>query len=150
MRRIVFAMVCVTACASGGRKARTCEPVPVEFRITGDVYSECEVDQRAKVVSTARPDFSRLEPLATGSSGCYTAEYLMIVDEKGVPNTRSIKLERTNSQSFADAMMPTLNQMRLEPARKAGVPVKQLFKYKTGLSYTVSRNGTGPARRPIC
>lgn len=150
MHRTLALLLLLTGCASAAKKQAACAPVPAEFLSYGEVHAECAVDQRARVVSVPRPDFSRLEPLATGSSGCYRVDYDMVVDEKGSPIARSIKLYRTNSPSFANTIEPTIPQVRFEPARKNGVPVAQLVRWGTGLAYTVSRTGTGPRRPPLC
>ena len=148
MLRALVLLVVVMACASGKRSARECKPLPTEYQTYSGLYQDCNVDERARVVSTPRPDFSRLEPLATSAAGCYTAEFTMVVDETGVPLDRSIVLVRTNSQSYAQAIRDQVARLRFDPAKKGGAPVRQLYKHEAKMQYAVARSGSSPTRRP--
>ena len=148
MHRTFFVVGClfVAACASGARATKTCDPLPADFQGLGELYSQCEVDQRVRLVNSPRADFSRLKPL--GTSGCYSADYLFVVDAKGIPQARTVKMLRNNSVTYADAMREVINGLRFEPARKNGVAVPQLYLYEPRMRYVVTTSGSGASRRP--
>jgi hypothetical protein len=147
MRRAFLVLVTVAACASGRSAARACDPLPTEFQSYGRLYQACSVDTRARLANApTRPDFSRLVPLS--SAGCYVAEFQMVVDENGYVLPRSVKLVRTNSRSYADAISETLSTFRFEPAKKEGLPVPQFYEHVSKMKYTVSIGGPTTQRRP--
>src|SRR5688572_7818856 len=148
MLRALVLLVAVIGCASGTRTAPECSPLPADYQSYNGLYQACNVDQRARVVTTPRPDFSQLQPLVTASAGCYTAEFTMVVDEKGLPIERSIALVRTNSQSYAQAIRNQISGLRFDPAKKDGMPVRQFYNHESKMRYAVSRSGTSPTRRP--
>lgn len=149
MRLGLAALIFVVACAGAGRAPRECPPNPIEYASYGTLYRDCGVDLKARLITQpSRADFSRLQPLATSSSGCYTAEYQFIIDEQGMPIPRTVRLIRTNSQSYADAIRETLGSIRFEPARKDGIPVQQVYDFATRLRYTVTAGASPSSRRP--
>ena len=145
MWRGLLLLAVVAGCASGKRVARECPPLPADYQSYEGLYQECNVDQRARVATTPRPDFSRLEPLINSSAGCYTADFTFVVDEKGVPVDRSVKLVRTNSQSYARAIEEVVRGLRFDSAKKDGTPVRQFYKHEAKMQYR-SMSATG--RRP--
>jgi hypothetical protein len=152
MRRILAILVMTAACASGRRPARECEPLPAEFQSYEVLYRACAVDERARFA--ARPnlqlDFSRVQPLIADQAGCYQAKYEFVIDANGMPLGNSVRLVRTNSQSYASVVRESIGTFRFKPARKNGIPVPQLYEYDFKMKYAVSSR-TGPARRaPPC
>lgn len=148
MLRLSVVLLFVAACASGTRTARACDPLPQNYQSYEGVYRECDVDQRVRYLDSPRPDLSRLEPLVTSSAGCYQAVYTMVVDEKGAPMVGSVKMVRTNSQSYALAVTDVVERIRFEPAKKNGIPVRQFHEYTSKMAYTVSTSRSGANRRP--
>lgn len=149
MDRLVLVLVCVAACSQAARAPRECAPLPTEYQSYEGLYRDCAVHQKARLITgPSRPDFSRLQPLATSTAGCYTAEYQFVVDEKGLPVQRSLRLVRTNSPTYADAIQETLTGLRFEPAKKNGMPVPQLYDFDAKMSYTVVMGGSPSSRRP--
>lgn len=146
--RALILLVMVVGCAGGTRAARACPPLPTDYQTYEGLYQTCNVDQRARVTSTPRPDFSRLEPLINSNAGCYTADFTLVVDEKGVPVARSVRLVRANSQSYARAIEEMVHGLRFEPAKKDGMPVRQFYEYEAKMQYR-SMSGTG-SRPPPC
>ena len=142
---IILAMA---ACASGSRPAKSCDPLPAAYQSHEGLYRDCEVDQRARVISTPRPDFSRLEPLVTNDAGCYQAQFTLVVDEKGYASPGTVRLLRTNSETYANAISDQIGGLRFRPAKKSGVPVRQLYVYKSEMAYMVSAGSRSAARRP--
>lgn len=151
MYRLALVLVCVAvaACTSAARAPRECAALPAEYQSYEVLYRDCAVDQKARLMTgPSRPDYSRLQPLATSSAGCYSAEYQFVVDEKGFPVQRSFRLLRTNSPTYADAIRETLPGLRFEPAKKNGIPVPQLYNYDAKMRYTVVMSGSPNRRRP--
>ena len=146
--RSLMLLLMVAGCATGTRTARVCPPLPTEYQAYEGLYQQCNVDQRARVTSTPRPDFSRLEPLLNSRAGCYSADFTLVVDENGVPVDRSIKLVRTTSQSYARAIEEMVRGLRFDPAKKDGMPVRQFYEYEAKMQYR-SMSGTG-SRPPPC
>ena len=150
MRRMLAILVVTAACASGKRPARECEPLPAEFQSYEVLYRACAVDQRARFA--ARPnlqlDFSRVQPLLADQAGCYQAKYEFVIDANGVPLGKSVRLVRTNSQSYASVVRESIGTFRFKPAKKNGIPVPQLYEHEFKMKYAVSSTRTGPSRRP--
>jgi hypothetical protein len=140
MNRIVvlFGALLVLACASGGAgKVAACEPVPPEFARAGVVYRDCAVSQKAAVTEHVKVDYQAL-PRPTGTSGCMSAEFDMVVDTAGRPIPGTAKLARTNNQAYATEVGRLLETVRYSPAKKDGQLVQQLVRYKSEAAFMVT------------
>jgi hypothetical protein len=147
-RVMIVVFLFVAGCASGRRAVPHCDQVPTGYVIGAGVLRNCEVDQRARVISSPAPDFSRLEPLVTSSAGCYQAAFALVVDEKGEVVPGSPKLIRTNSESYAAAISANIEGVRFQPAKKSGLPVRQFVEYEHKMQYRRSAGTMSSQRRP--
>ena len=147
---LVYA-ACTGATAGGPRTACLLAPADSVYLRSGPVYRECAVDQRARLLgSPPRPDF---RPPA-GGKACYTAELEFVVDTAGVPQMDTVKVIRTNDQSYVDAILRLLPTWRYEAARLNGVPVRQIIRASQGMAARLVVAPVGqrpsPGRPPVC
>jgi len=124
---IIAAIGAVAACASaGGRAERSKCPLSNRdstYLARGPVYRDCAVNEKARVTTTnARVDF---QPL-TSDHGCFTAEVEFVVDTLGVPEQGTQRLVRATTPAFGEAVLAIVPALRYEPARRAGVRVRQI------------------------
>jgi hypothetical protein len=146
MRWLAILLVALPACASGSRAPRACaEPHP-DFLRAGEVYAECAVDQKAEIRVASRPDMSGFRP--AGATACLYADIDVVVDSAGFPLRHTAKVTRTNDSRYADIVMAALSSSTFYPAKKAGRPVKQLFRYsvKAQMMSVVVPAGSSPSR----
>lgn len=92
----------------------------------GPVYRDCSVKTKAVLLTTSiHPEF---RPSTQGTMGgaCYSAELEFVVDTKGMVETKSVRVVRTNSQPLVEAVLSILPQWRFQPARLNDEPVRQI------------------------
>ena len=105
------------------------------FVAGGPVYRACAVKTKAVLLTTdIRPDF---RPTVTGNT-CYSAEVEFVVDARGLPETRTARVVRTNNQAFAESVLSLLPRLRFEPAKLDGVPVRQIVVNRLTAGTTVA------------
>ena len=70
-----------------------------------------------------------------------------VVDEKGLVETKTARVVRTNSQPLAEAAISILPQWKFQPARLNDEPVRQIFAYRHLMKTIVvaSPAGTRPS-----
>jgi hypothetical protein len=124
---IMFAVI-IAACAStggtgAGRSACGLAAKDSVYLERGAVYRDCAVDDKAKLLTTnTRLDF---QP-ASSDNGCLAAEVEFVVDTAGVPELGSARLVRATTQPFGQAVMAIVPSLKYEPARLAGLRVRQI------------------------
>ena len=123
------------------------------FAATGAVFRDCAVDQAVRLSNTSvRPDLSSLPARAA----CTFVELEFVVDSTGKPEPRTARVARSNDRAFADAWLAIVDQWRYEPARRAGVSVRQIVTEHRSAPGTVSgptdvllpKGSPPPASRP--
>lgn len=133
---LVVAIVTVGACASSspnraetaastsaGGGACALRPQDSTFSVSGTVYRDCAVTAKAvPLTKDIHPDFQPPQK----SGGCYVAEMEYVVNERGVIETKTARVVRTNNQAFAEAVISILPQWKFEPAKLNDVPVRQI------------------------
>lgn len=146
------AVVLVSACASGGggvakSRASRCMPITDSALVAaGPVYRECEVDQRATLITQPRIDF---QPRASVREPCFRAEFEVVVDERGNVLPETVRWIRVNDGSFQEAIQATLSRWKYQPATKGGYAVRQLMRGKYAM--VLVRSGAAPPTgRPSC
>jgi hypothetical protein len=93
------------------------------YLASGPVYRDCAVDEKARLLTTnARMDF---QPTAS-DNGCLAAEVEFVVDTLGKPEMGSAHIVRATTQAFGEALAAVVPSLKYQPARLAGVPVRQI------------------------
>ena len=161
MGLVVLGICTLGACATGGGPGTPSNGCPLRERDStfvagGPVFRDCAVDVKARFVSgNQRPDF---RPTAVRND-CYFADLEFVVSPSGTPETQSARIERTNDQGYADAVMATLGTWKYEPSMRAGVAVRQIVSEHRAMSTVVLRvpaGGSPPSgppggqRQPSC
>jgi hypothetical protein len=113
----------------------------------GPVYRPCAVDRAARLrTRNVRIDFQPTPPLPTAS--CYSVQLEFVVAATGVPELETARLVRANNAAYGDAVLASLGQWRYEPARKDGVPVRQIVRETRSVAYRVVAVGSAQVTRP--
>ncbi len=148
------------ACASSGGGAASasssCELQPRDsvYAAFAPVYRECAVTTKARLLTTdVHPDFS-----PPRGSTCFSVEVEFVVTRTGTVDASSVRVLKSNSQQFTDALLTMLARVKYEPATRDGVPVSQItgLKQTAQLMTVVVPAGTSPSRvnpgraRPSC
>lgn len=139
------------ACAStGGTRRNSCDLLKADsiYLAGQSLYRDCAVDERARLItSQVTPDFR-----PSGDRSCYSAVVQFVVDSAGTPEEATVRVIRSNSAQFADAVLALVPQLRYRPARKNGVPVRQIVQESRTVALVAARVGSGPppAPRPGC
>ena len=147
----------LNACASTGSKTASCDPLPTDSTYQGvtPAYRACAVDQRVRLLTTnVNPDF-RPQSMPAPSTGCYKAEVEFVVGPTGIPELGTARVVHAAPPEFGTALLAMVQQLRYEPARKAGVPVRQIQREQREAAYAVvvvasPNSPRPPARRPNC
>lgn len=139
------------ACASAPNRSAATDgagcalrPQDSTFIATGPVYRDCAVETKAVLLTKdIHPDF-RPE---SRNGACYSAEVDYVVNEAGFVETKTARIVRTNNQAYAESIMSILPQWKFEPARRDGVPVRQIVVgvHKASVSVVVLPAGTRPS-----
>ena len=141
----------LAACAGGGaraeRAAEGCDlrPGDVVFAQIGPVYRDCAVDRRVRTLSRGvmvdfRPD----------RVGCYSATVEFVVDTLGFPEVGTARVVRSTDPAFAQSAVAMLSRLKYEPARRGGMPVRQITTIEPKVSMVVASSGATPNMRPPC
>lgn len=147
-------LVLCAGCATKSTASRTCEPVPAEFSLPGQiVYRDCAVDQKARPQAGA-PQVKYTPPRRPM---CARAIIDVVVDSTGHPVPETARVVRSTDPHFGLAVLQNLPSERYEPAIKDGRPVAQLIRVERTMSVVLVAvpAGTPPAsvrppRRPKC
>lgn len=126
----------------GSRNSATC-PARIDsmFLTHGTVYRACDVDTPAHQQPTSvRPD---IQP--TRNDRCMSAEFEFVVGTDGIPEGDVVRLVSSNNSSFADAVRRIIPALRFTPAIKDGQPVRQLARYASMVTISISSGGAMPA-----
>jgi hypothetical protein len=145
------------ACASGGsgvsRQARACalRATDSAFARSGPVYRECAVEREADLrTRDIRPDYR-----PTGTNGCVSTVLEFVVGTDGSVETGTVRIARSNDQTFSRAIIAVLPRYRYTPALLNGAPVRQIVTLDQSvvIQSAVVTTGSGPptaAGRPPC
>lgn len=138
------------ACASvprGGRAPCDIAASDSVFAAGRPVFRDCSVDRPARFISTGgmRPEF---DPPAR--TACYSADLEFVVDAAGHPETSTARILRSNNQSFAQAVLETINAWTYAPAMRAGMAVRQIVTAHQMASTVIVRvpRGSSPPSGP--
>lgn len=125
-------MICASASLQAQDKKK-CSETPVDStNPVAPVYQECHVKRKASLRGTPpRPDFS---PNPGGSTACYRADFEFVVDTTGVPELSTVRRVASTDPVFAEAVEATIGRLRYEPARLDSAHVRQVVRYRNGLS----------------
>ncbi len=142
-------------CATSGGRAghpscQLAQPDSV-YLAGGPVYRDCAVDRRARLLSEdVMPDFHPTSEFS--SRQCYSAVIQFVVDTTGVPESQTVRVVRSNDQSFADALIRTVPRLRYEPASKDQRPVRQIVQFGQAAALVAVPAGQVPraSRLPPC
>jgi hypothetical protein len=149
-------VACASAGGGGGAARSACALTSRDstYLGRGPVFRDCAVDEKARLTtSSTRPDF---QPAAS-DNGCLAAEVEFVVDTLGIPETGSARVVRATTQPFGEAVVAMVPSLRYEPARLAGMRVRQIVTERR--SATVGRvvvpmgqtpTRSGAVRQPSC
>ena len=119
-------------------------PQDSTFRATGPVFRDCAVKSKAVFLTQSiRPEF---HPSTQGASAaCYSAELEYVVDAKGLVETKTARVVRTNSQPLAEALLAILPQWKFQPARLYDQPVRQIVLDRQAVRIRVVTSPSAPS-----
>ncbi|MEX2284361.1 MAG: hypothetical protein WEE89_17870 [Gemmatimonadota bacterium] len=155
---VVLGLVGVAAvavgCASSGRAAATSASCALTRQDStllagGPLFRACMVDDTARALNLTglRTDF---RPQPVMGEQCFSAVVEFVVDPRGMPEDGTARVITSTHSNYANAVLAAVPQLRYQPARKAGVPVRQLVRLKqmAAVVVTASRVGGPPSRPP--
>jgi len=98
------------------------------------LYRDCAVDQAAELMDVDIPlDFRPTR------GGTYSASIRFVLDTAGTPERNTMRVVRNTSWDYAQALMAAVPRVRYRPARKDGLPVRQLVTLDRSLTIKVER-----------
>jgi hypothetical protein len=101
------------------------------------LYRDCAVDQKAQLIGLApTPDLSQLQLRRVGR---YSAVIQFVVDSAGIPESNTVRVARTSSDDFAQAIITTIPRLRYRPARKGGIAVRQIVTIEREMTASLER-----------
>jgi hypothetical protein len=128
----LVALAGIVACASAGSGGPATASTRSRCALTnrdstylarGPVYRDCAVDDKAQLITNnTRFDF---QPAAS-DNGCLAAEVEFVVDTLGKPEMGSVQVVRATTRAFGDAVAAAVPSFLYQPARVAGVRVRQI------------------------
>jgi hypothetical protein len=119
---VVLAAACGGGASTRGTQSCALRPADSVFARAGPVYRDCAVDRQARLrTGDVTPNFR-----PASREACYTAEIEFVVDTAGLVEISTARVTRTNDQEFARSLLAVLPRYRYDPARVAGVPVRQI------------------------
>lgn len=147
----VLLLACSGATRTAGRAECMLSSADSIFLAGGPVYRDCAVDERATRQQGSAPPID-IRPPSPGTLGtqCYFVELEFVVDTNGVPEVKTARVRRSTDVQYTDAVLATLPRWRYSPAKKDGVPVRQIVREQSAKAITVAvvRPGEVPPRRP--
>ena len=134
----VLAFAGLAACASGGSVAqqgktgKSCELRKEDAPMVMDapLYRDCAVDTKAKLESSTTLDYRPSDM----SASCYSAEVAFVVDANGRPEPKTVRVVRTTSGDFGEALARSVVAWRYKAATIDGQAVRQIVQEKQGIS----------------
>lgn len=154
---LIAVLASAPALAQGSKSRCTGDPPDSVALAQGPAYRDCDVDRPAALTgSPVRPDFSPPSS-ARGDGRCYTAEFQFVVDTLGRAELGTVRRRASNNIEFAQALEPTISQLRYVPARLGERAVRQVVLYKQSVTTRVvvttspgpPSSGAGRDRRPL-
>ena len=139
----LMASMAVACASAGGARGNSCELLRTDsMYVAGEpLFRDCAVDERAELInSRVSPYFS-----PAGDRSCYSAVIRFVVDSSGTPEQATARVVRTNSSEFADAMLQIIREWRYRPARKNGVPVRQIVQENRAVFLVAAPAGSLPS-----
>ena len=106
---------------SGTRQDLPVSPTPF---VPDSVYSALQVDQMVERFEGSAAPVYPPELIRKGTEGLVDATY--VVDTTGRVDTATIQVLQSDDSLFTESVRTALGQMRFRPARRSGVPVRQL------------------------
>jgi hypothetical protein len=135
---IVVALAALSGCKS--LRGSPCAPVPLDMiEAFGEVYSECEVEERARVSMHPRLDYPAPAALY---GACLVAVVGLVVDTTGQPIRESAYVSRANNDGYAQYVLDAIMQVRFSPAKRKGRVVRQIARYQSEMIVGESRGRT--------
>lgn len=165
MRRMVIllasSILATAACASSPARTASdgCALGPADSAYTAGspLYLECAVDTPAEVVAAPIDYVPASRPLpARPGVTCYTAEVQFVVGMDGRPEPETVRLLRTNDSALGLALLQGVPAWRYKPARRDGMPVRQLVRERRSIALAVTVSSSRQSRpstprgRPAC
>jgi hypothetical protein len=159
MGAIIISGAVLAACGSAPRAGGGADCLLADddstFLAGGPVFRECAVDEPARERRRIPPTgFRPQTPPAGGGMKCYLVELEFVVDTNGMPETKTARVRRSTDTNYTDAVLTTLAQWRYSPAKKDGMPVRQIVRETSAaaVGVTVVRAGdpTPPRTTPTC
>ena len=149
----MFLGLLASACAHAGdgspREDCVLAPSDSVFLRTGPVFRDCAVDKRARLLEpSVRIDYRPNVTPRPGSTDCYHAEVLLVVNPDGSPEVGTARLERTNEAGFGQAVLASIPNWRYEPAEKSGQSVRQIVRERRVFAVAVTVSRVGQTARP--
>lgn len=133
-----------------------CPPLPEKTDESPPVYLPCQVDREAREArSNAKLNWVPAAGEIT-STACFRAEVRFVVDALGYPEPGTAALVSTNNRGFGTAVMALVPDLRYQPARLKGRPVRQVVTLRESVGVVSSSNtGVGigtstPSRMTRC
>lgn len=133
-----------------------CPPLPEITDESPPVYLACQVDREAREArSSAQLNWFPTVGEVTPTS-CFRAEVRFIVDSLGYPEPGTATLVSTNNRGFGEAVLALIPDLRYQPGRLKGRPVRQVVTLRESVGVvTVLNTGQGvgsstPSRRTRC
>ena len=106
---------------SGTRQDLPVSPTPF---VPDSVYSALQVDQMVERFEGSAAPVYPPELIQKGTEGLVDATY--VVDTTGRVDTATVQVLQSDDSLFTESVRTALGQMRFRPAKRAGVPVRQL------------------------
>jgi len=106
---------------SGTRQDLPVSPTPF---VPDSVYSALQVDQMVERFEGSAAPVYPPELIQKGTEGHVDATY--VVDTTGRVDTATVQVLQSDDSLFTESVRTALGQMRFRPAKRAGVPVRQL------------------------
>jgi TonB family protein len=127
---IVAVVLSLAAPSLASAQDKRCKPVDSTWTEFGVVLSDCEVDKKARIKGTLRPEYN---PSTRGSiPTCLKAVVDVVVDENGAPIGPSIRLVSTTDPEYGRAVLDAVRLAKFSPAEKDKAPVKHLLRIENG------------------
>lgn len=130
---LIFILASVRAVAA--QEPRQCAGISAdsEWRQSGPVYQDCEVELRAKRRGEDPP--LDLDPVRLGSdSACKRVTFVFVVDTRGAVELASVRTTVSDHPELEAAVRATLPMLKYVPARRADKPVRQAMEYSRSVA----------------
>lgn len=143
---VVIAVGCSSAPRNAG--ATRCQLTASDsvYLADGPVYRDCAVDRKAKISGRRNVDFTSAHVPTLGRR-CYTVEVEFVVWPAGVPEAETARIVSSNDKVLERAVLASFPSWRYQPARREGMPVRQIVKERLALmAVAVAVRTTSPTQ----